>query len=34
MVGKAISHYKVSEKIGQGGMGEVSRSYKAEEGKE
>ncbi len=26
MVGETISHYKVLEKIGQGGMGEVYRS--------
>jgi len=25
MVGKTINHYKVIEKIGQGGMGEVYR---------
>lgn len=34
MVGKTHSHYQVLEKIGQEGMGEVSRSYNAEEGKE
>ncbi len=26
MVGKIISHYKVLEKIGEGGMGEIYRS--------
>ena len=34
MVGKTPSHYQVLEKIGQGGMGWVSRSCNEEEGKE
>jgi len=34
MVGKTPSHYQVLEKIGQEGMGEVFRSYNAEEDKE
>jgi len=34
MVGKTPNHYQVLEKIGQEGMGEVFRSYNAEEGKE
>ncbi len=34
MVGKTHCHYQVLEKIGQEGMGEVSRSCNEEEGKE